>query len=176
MVEEKERFLMHKLGEGDMAAMEVIYIRYAPQVKSFVSAILKNESDTEDLVQDIFLKVWEDRGNIAKVRSFQSYLYAMTRNLVYNRLKRRGVEERYFRSVNDKVNLVHPENRIVTKDLLRHINKELDELPEHQRTIYEMNRWNELTYDEISDRMGISPKTVQYHIGKVLARLKLILK
>lgn len=48
----------------------------------------------------------------------------------------------------------------------------MGKLPKHQRTIYEMNREDDLTYNEISDKLGISPKTVQYHIAKVLLKLK----
>ena len=53
----EEFFLLQKLNENDMSAMEVLYIRYAPQVKSFVSAILKDSADADDIVQDIFLRI-----------------------------------------------------------------------------------------------------------------------
>lgn len=176
MTEDNDIFLTGRLGEDDMTAMEVLYIKYAPQVKSFVYAILKNEADTEDLVHDIFIKVWEERDKISDVRSFRSYLYSMTRNMVYNRLKKSGVHARYIETVKKNDSSSDPESRIVTKDLLHHINKEMARLPEQQRAIYEMNREGELTYNEISDKLGISPKTVQYHIGKVLSRLKKLLK
>ena len=176
MKEGEDIFLVEKLGEDDIAAIEVLYIRYAPQVKSFVLAILKNESDAEDIVQDIFLKVWEERNKLANIRSFRSYLYSMTRNMVYNRLKKHAVHQRYVSSAgNDQVS-ANPENRIVTKDLLHHIHTEIGNLPKQQRDIYEMNREEALTYNEIADRLGISPKTIQYHISKVLARLKTIEK
>ena len=176
MKEEEDIFLLKKLAEGDIAAIEVLYIRYAPQVKSFVLAILKNESDSEDIVQDIFLKVWEERDKLTNVRSFRSYLYSMIRNMVYNKLKKRAVHQRYFAFAGKERVSVNPENRIVTKDLLTHIQTEIENLPKQQRDIYMMNREDSLTYKEISDRLGVSPKTIQYHIGKVLSRLKTAIK
>lgn len=175
MAEEKDIFLIEKLAEDDMAAMEVLYIRYAPQVKSFVFALLKNEEDTEDLVHDIFLKIWTERYRLTHVASFRSYLYSMTRNMVYNRLKKSYVHARFLHNRTEDQS-PDIEKIIVTKDLLSHIHKEMEKLPEQQRTIYEMNRDKDLTYNEISDRLGISPRTVQYHIGKVLARLKKLLR
>ena len=91
----EEFFLLQKLSENDMSAMEVLYIRYAPQVKSFVSAILKDSADTDDIVQDIFLRIWEDRERVCQAKSFKSYLFAMTRNIVYNKLKHDKVHDRY---------------------------------------------------------------------------------
>ena len=172
---EEDYFLLHKLGEGEISAMEVLYVRYAPQVKSFVSAILKDEADTEDLVQDIFLKIWEERETVRKVHSLRAYLFTMTRNMVYNKLKHDKAHDRYV-GFNKRKNSTHEiENRIVTMDLLEHINAEMNNLTDQQRIIYELNRNEDLTYKEISEKLGISPKTVQYHIGNVLARLKKLL-
>ena len=98
----------------------------------------------------------------------------MTRNMVYNRLKKHAVHKRYISSAGNEQMSADPERRIVTKDLLHHIHTEIENLPKHQRNIYEMNREDSLTYNEISERLGISPKTIQYHIGKVLTRLKSI--
>lgn len=171
----EEFFLLQKLSENDMSAMEVLYIRYAPQVKSFVSAILKDSADTDDIVQDIFLRIWEDRERVCQAKSFKSYLFAMTRNIVYNKLKHDKVHDRYV-GFESKRNSQHEiEERIMTKDLLDHINEEIDSLTEQQRIIYELNRNEDMTYKEIADKLGISPKTVQYHIGNVLAKLKKLL-
>lgn len=172
MADDKDIFLIQKLGENDMTAMEFLYVKYAPQVKSFVYAFLKNEADTEDLVHDIFLKIWEERNRISRVVSFKSYLYSMTKNMVYNKLKKSGVHSRFVDATRSNQANQDPEKKIITRDLLQHIHKEMGKLPKQQRDIYEMNREEDLTYNEISDKLGISPKTVQYHIGKVLIKLK----
>lgn len=172
MSEDKDIFLIQKLGEDDMAAMEFLYVKYAPQVKSFVYTILKNDADTEDLVHDIFLKIWEERRKISQVTSFRSYLYSMTRNMVYNRLKKAKVHSRFIGTTSTNQVDQDIEKRLITRDLLQKIRKMMVKLPKQQRDIYEMNRDEDMTYNEISDKLGISPKTVQYHIGKVLIKLK----
>lgn len=169
---EEDYFLLRKLREGDMSAMEVLYIRYAPQVKSFVSALIKNSTDADDIVQEIFLKIWENREAVSRAESFKSYLYTMTRNSIYNRLKHNRIHEKYVHFAKSRSATYEPETRIQTKDLLNHINKELENLTEQQRRIYEMSRIGELTYEEISRELNISPKTVQYHISRILSKLK----
>lgn len=174
MYREEEYFLLRKLSEGNMSAMEVLYIRHAPQVKSFVSAILKDEADTEDLVQDIFLKVWEEREKICHAKSFRSYLFTMTRNMIYNKLKHENVRKKYNVMFKGRSASHEIEGRIVTKDLLEHIQIELESLTEQQKVIYELSRQGDKTYKEIAEILDISPKTVQYHISNVLAKLKKI--
>ena len=171
----EEYFLLRKLNEGDISVMEVIYFRYAPQIKAFVSAILKNPADTEDLVQDIFLKIWDDRGTVCHAKSFRSYLFTMTRNIVYNHLKKKKVHDRFMDYTKNSSSSYNPEQRIITKDLLRHIDNEMKKLTDRQRTIYELNRNDDFTYSEIAEKLGLSPKTIQYHIGTVLSRFKKIL-
>ena len=92
--------------------------------------------------------------------------------MVYNKLKHDKAHDRYV-GFNKRKNSTHEiENRIVTMDLLEHINAEMNNLTDQQRIIYELNRNEDLTYKEISEKLGISPKTVQYN---VLARLKKLL-
>lgn len=171
----EDYFLLQKLREGNMSALEVLYIRYVPQVKSFVSSILKDNADTEDFIQDLFLKIWEDRYIVCKAKSFKSYLYSMTRNMLYNKLKHGKVHQKYVGLEQKKTDYQDVETQILTKDILECIRNEMDNLSEKQRVIYELNRNDDMTYNEIADKMGISPKTVQYHISSVLAKLRRLL-
>ena len=171
----EEFFLLQKLNENDMSAMEVLYIRYAPQVKSFVSAILKDSADADDIVQDIFLRIWEDRPVVSQANSFNAYLFTMTRNVVYNKLKHDRVHDRYVGLESKRTSQDEIEERIMTKDLLDQIKEEMERLTEQQRIIYELNRDEDMTYKQIAEKLGISPKTVQYHISNVLAKLKKLL-
>jgi RNA polymerase sigma-70 factor (ECF subfamily) len=175
MMMKEEFFLLQKLNENDMSAMEVLYIRYAPQVKSFVSAILKDSADADDIVQDIFLRIWEDRHVVSQAKSFKAYLFTMTRNVVYNKLKHDRVHDRYVGLESKRTSQDEIEERIMTKDLLDQIKEEMERLTEQQRIIYELNRDEDMTYKQIAEKLGISPKTVQYHISNVLAKLKKLL-
>ena len=175
MDKNEEYYLLQKLREGDMAAMEVLYIRHVPQVKSFVYAILKNSEETDDIVQDIFLKIWEDRDVVSRAKSFKSYLYTMTRNSVYNHLKHRKVKDRYRNHAITRSPQHEIEDRIITKDLLNHVKEEVGHLTDQQRIILELKRNDELTYKEIADKLNISPKTVQYHMNNILKQLKKLL-
>lgn len=171
----EEFHILQRLCEGDMSAMETLYIRHAPQVKSFVSAIIKDSEETDDIVQDIFLKIWEERSTVSHAKSFKSYLFTMTRNTVYNRLKHKKVVTKFAGAESRKTGQDEIEDRIITKDLLQHVNAEMDKLTEQQKIIYELKRNSDMTYKEIADKLGISPKTVQYHMNNILSKLKKIL-
>lgn len=168
----EDYFLLQKISEGQLSAMEVLYIRYAHQVKSFACAILKNEDDAEDIVQDVFLLIWDKRKQCLQADNFKSYLFTMTRNLIYNKLKRRKNHDKFVDMSEFKPQTNNPEERIETKDILEHIRTEVSQMTEQQKVIYFLSRHEELTYKEIAEVLQISPKTVQYHIGNILSRLK----
>ena len=171
---DEEKLLLDRLHKGDISALEALYTRYAPEVMHTVSSIVRTPEDADDIVQDIFIKIWEERETVSSVADFKPYLLAMTRNMTYNRLKHGHVHNRYMDWLSRRPYVYDPENRIIEKDLLKNISNEMDRLTAQQRMIFEMNRNGDLTYNEIAAKLGISPKTVQYHIGKVLARLKKI--
>ena len=176
LMNKEDSCLLKKLRDGDMAALEFLYVRYAPQVKSFVYAFMKDAYESDDIVHDVFLKVWEDRMAVSQAVSFKSYLFRMTRNMIFDRMKRKDVHSRFVNYVmTGSSDIDNQEKRILTKDLLELIGKEIDSLPEKQKEIYSMNRAKDLTYNEISEKLGVSPKTVQYHIGVVLSKLRKIL-
>ena len=94
---------------------------------------------------------------------------------IYLKIKHGKVHQRYVSLEQQKNSFQEIETQILTKDILELIEKEMGNLTEKQRTIYELNRNSDMTYNEIADKMGISPRTVQYHIGMVLAKLKRLL-
>ena len=90
-------------------------------------------------------------------------------------LKKKKVHDRFVDYTKNSSSSYNPEQRIITKDLLEHIDNEMKKLTDRQRTIYELNRNDDFTYSEIAEKLGLSPKTIQYHIGTVLSRFKKIL-
>lgn len=92
-----------------------------------------------------------------------------------NKLKHDRVHDRYVGLESKRTSQDEIEERIMTKDLLDQIKEEMERLTEQQRIIYELNRDEDMTYKQIAEKLGISPKTVQYHISNVLAKLKKLL-
>ena len=156
---DEEQLLLDKLGRGDVDALDTLYVRYAPKVYDFSLRFLKNEAEAEDVTQDIFLQVWDNRSLMGQVVSIRAYLFRMTRNTIFNRFKRSKMHLQYIRqSETREAELsVDPGRRITTEDLLEMIELAIENLPEQCRRVFKMSRYEHLSYNEIAERLGISP-------------------
>src|SRR5690606_24747458 len=122
--------------------------------------------DSDEVVQDVFAKVWENRSQLNSNLSFKAYLYAIARNLILKRIRRRAIDlafKQYFishasLSENSTENIIHFNE-------LRDISDEIiDKLPPQRKKVFLMNRVEGLKSEEIAVKMGLSKRTVERHI------------
>ena len=164
--------VLQELKEGDKAIFERIYLNYSPKVYSFARRYMKNDSDADDIVQDVFIRLWEARTTINSELNFDNYLFTITRNLIFDR-HRMSVNELYFQdtvlaSLQKEEPYYLQENEIIADDLASFINKVVEKLPPKQKEVYNLSRHQMLTYREIAEKLNISVKTVEAHIYQVL--------
>lgn len=171
-MEQRETYLLERIRNGDSSALEALYLLYAPRVRSFALNILKCPSDAEDITHNIFLRIWEDRELVSQAKSFKSYLFRMTRNSTLNLLKYKKYRIRGQNADAVYEPVTEMDDKISTDELLELIDTAIENLPERCRTIFKMSRFEHLTYNDIALRLGISPKTVQYHISNALTELR----
>lgn len=171
---DEEQLLLDRLVRGDIGALDTLYVRYAPNVYDFALRFLKNETEAEDVTQDVFLHVWENRSFVGQAMSIRAYLFRMTRNAIFNRFKRSRMHLQYIRQTETREAELSadPSRRITSEDLLEMIELAIENLPEQCRKVFKMSRYEHMSYNEISARLGISPHTVQFHISEALARLR----
>lgn len=172
-----EQILLTRLCRGDIEALDTLYMRYAPRVRDFAFRFLKNETEAEDITQDIFLQMWEKRSLMGQVSSIRAYLFRMTRNAIFNRFKRSRMHLQYIRQAETRLpeSSSDPGKRITAEDLLEMIELAIENLPEQCRKVFKMSRFEHMSYNEIAQTLGISPHTVQFHISEALTRLRKLL-
>ncbi len=129
--------------------------------------------EAEDLVQQVFVKIWEQRERLDIAWSLKAYLYKTVHNAALNRLRAANTRSKYL-----ETNAAQLENANVTPDdtaseLNERLQKALDLLPPQCRHVFELSRFEELKYREIADQLGISIKTVETQMGKALRILRL---
>ena len=175
MLNEDKR-LLERISEGDVKALGILYVLYAGRIRNFTFSMLQNSADAEDIMHDLFLKIWNSRESLREVDSLKSYMFSMAHNSVLNFIKRKGVRDRY-RNVSARIESEHyePSYPMDTMELLHSIDDAIEDMSFLRKTIFRMHRYEHKTYQEIADALMISPKTVQYHISCALAELRKLL-
>ncbi len=160
--------------EGKIA-FETVFKSNYKGLHAYAYTILKDEIMAEEMVQNVFCKLWEKRAGINVQTSLAAYLYRSVYHESLNYLKHLKVREAYgsyarsqLRSAVDTA-----EKKVMVSDLEKKLNEALDQLPEQCRIIFQMSRFEELRYQEIADRLGLSIKTVENQMGKALRILRL---
>ena len=172
-----DHHLLEQFKAGNRSAFEYIYTEYSPKVYRFAQRYMKNSNDVEDIVQDVFIRLWDARMSINPALNFDNYLFTITRHLIFNR--HRQINELYLQdtvlaSLEQECYLL--EEEMVAQDLSQFIDKIVAQLPPKQREVYNLSRRQMLSYKEIAKRLGISEKTVEAHIYQALKTIRNKLK
>lgn len=169
-----EKELVIRLIEGDYVAFEKIYHIYVRRVYYFALRYLKNSDDTEEMVQEVFTKIWENRANLNPELSFSGYLLTITKNTIFNDNRKKVNHYSYCEYVINYLNnsARDLERTIVFKDLMEKVNQSIDNLPPKRQEIFKLSRLQGLSHKEISAKFNISEKTIETHMRLAFKDLK----
>jgi RNA polymerase sigma-70 factor (family 1) len=166
--EEINTELFEKLAAGDEQAFRRVFHYYAPRLLHFVLDIVKSEAVAEEIVQDVFMKLWMNREAVAEKDNPSSWLFTVASHQAITFLRRMSVERRFIDHIKQQVQearLLNPtEDQLLLRENEALLYKAMNTLPPQQKLIYKMSRWDKLTHKEIADRLDISPNTVKNHI------------
>lgn len=171
-MDDKIEAITLKLAKGDREAFSAVFKKYYGKVRLFILSIVKDETATQDLVQDVFVKLWEKRRRLTDIRSLDDFLFIISRNTALDYFKKA------FRKKDVPMDLVDDALMArISSDISGSIeaNSELDlirkavmALPEKRRCIYLMSKIDGMSNEDIASAMGITKKTVenQLHLAK----------
>lgn len=174
-VSKSNKDLLLLIQKDDKIAFYNLYERYCKRLFGFVFRYIKQKEDAEEIVQEVFVKIWESRYKIDAYTSFESFLFTVAYNVTISLLRKRTTEKKYLDHINT---LQRP---ITTPDLIDdiHFNELndsvhalLNEITARQKEIFIMSREDGLTHDEIAKKLNISVNTVKKHMANTLAYLK----
>ena len=179
--------LLERLREGDEQAFELIFRSYHPGLLRFARAHLGDRGEAEDVVHDVFLRVWRERERIGGDRSLRVYLLAAVRNRVIDVVRHRAVRQRWVREdagddgdggggVPGVRAPALASEAVELGELDAAIRRAVAALPERCRTAFLLCKEQELTYAQAAEVMGVSPATVKTQIARALAALRVSLE
>ncbi len=167
-----------RIRDGDARAFETVFRTYYAPLAAFAYRYLRDAAAAEDVVQDVFGKLWENRRSLVVTTSLRAYLYAAVRNRTLDIRKHDTVVEDWERDESSAdVRELHPAPRqpdeILDRQLIGdRLAAAFEALPERQAQVMRLRWKNDLSYAEIAEAVGISVKGVEKHLSRGLAALK----
>ncbi len=157
-----------RLRNGDEKAFHQIYECYVDKLYYFTLKYVKAPAVAEELVQRIFVKLWEIRSKINPELSFDSFIFRITRNLTINYLKRSNFEERFRSQLRPTLSqgITQTENQVILNETSEIIERAISKLPEKRQQIFRLSRLQGLDHGGIADKLGISKNTVKVQVVK----------
>ena len=162
------------LQKGDLRAFDKLYHFYSPKLYRFAFSLLKNNEDAEGIVQEVFLILWKKRNTIDSTKSFKSYLFTISHNLIIDQLRKR-LKEKDYQAYLEKyfyLGATTPEQATDYNILKSQVDRAVEELPDKRKQIYRLSREDGLSHKEISKQLNISRKTVENQITLSLKYLR----
>ena len=166
--------LTSKLKSGDQFAFEVLFYKYKNKLKGFAVKLIPPQIDPDEIVQKVFIKIWVQKDKIDPEKSFSSLLFTIAKNEIIDQL-RSSVNKKMYLMGNDLItDLDIPEETVpeLQQNMERKMGELINSLPERRKQIFELNRFEGLTYKQIAKQLGISENTVDTQIRKALDFLR----
>jgi RNA polymerase sigma-70 factor, ECF subfamily len=165
--------LVSRIKNGDSCAFEELFFTYCQPLIQFACRFVGDINLAEDLVQEVFLKIWSNRQQLNPSLNIKNYLYVAIKNLALKQLRHQKIR----RKVHHQLQFYHsriptPEELFDSAEIESTVWNTLNELPDKCRLIFSMNRFDKLTYSEIADILNLSVKTIEFHMGHALACLR----
>lgn len=166
--EQLESELVKALSKGEIKAFNDLFKIYGNRIFRFALGYLKSEADAEELVQDVFMKIWEKRSDLRDNLSFKSYIFTIAFNIIRKHFVKKALTSKYFeQQVIEDADLSTIQN-IDFQSTKKAIDRLVDQLPARRKEVFIKSRFEGLTTKEIADELGTSPKTVENQLGEAL--------
>lgn len=173
----QEHFVLSALRQDSKDAFSLLFQTYYTDLVLFGGNFLKDRTTCEDIVQSIFLKLWNDRKSIQIETSLKSYLLKAVRNSCLDEFRHLEIVRQYETGYeNTTLDSYDTENYVLYSDLHDHLYRALDQVPELYREAFELNRFEGLKYREIAEKLNVSERTVEVRVSKTLELLRKYLK
>ncbi len=172
-----DKELIRRLKKGNIEAFNQIFYAYSAKLYHFAYGYLKSKEDAEEMVQEIFSKIWDKRADIKEEYEFRSYLFSIAFNYIKKHFRSKALINKYAESATSNINESEQTQEEVNYTSLKSIVDELvNRMPEKRRIVFIKSRFEGKNAKDISEEMDISQSTVENHLNQALRFLRQHLK
>ena len=169
--------ILQDIQNGNLQEFEKLFKEYYPLLCHYALRFVKDPDQAEEIVQELFCQLWENRKGLKIHTSLKAYLYKATYFNSLQVLRKKGIKNQYVDYVkNTKSEQSQPNNLVEENEIYNIVQKTLISLPDRCGQIFKMSRFEGLKYQEIADQLSISIKTVEANMGKALKAFRKNLK
>ena len=178
---EEDLALMAKVARGDENAFAKIVGKHQHAVLGTVAKMTNQSSDTEDIAQQVFIRLWKSAERYKPTAKFTTFLFTITRNLVFNATRKKSgkneysldaLEGKWSQSIEDKSSESRPDKSVEQTELRQIIDQAISSLPEKQRLAVILRRYERMPYEEIAETLGISVPAVKSQLFRARTALR----
>jgi RNA polymerase sigma-70 factor (ECF subfamily) len=162
------------LKSGDTLAFDEIFRLYGKRLYHFSLGYLKSKTDAEEVVQEVFMKIWHNRASLDPGLSFNAYLFKIAYRHIAERFRKTVQEKKYLHEIaTESIDFTAElDERANYRSLLELVEKLIHQLPDRQKEVIVLRKMEGLSLTDISARLGISQKTVEHHLTEALKKIK----
>jgi RNA polymerase sigma-70 factor (ECF subfamily) len=169
--------LLRRISEGDEAAFSCFFEQYSDKIFYFLYKTTHSQSISRDLLQDIFLHLWLNRGKIVEIHNIDAYLFRMARNHALNELERFVRKNLELTDSHDReYQGLDPLDQMTSDELKEKLDEAIRKLPPKQQQVFILHKEEGKSYDQIASQLNLSPSTIHNHMHHALANLRRQLK
>jgi RNA polymerase sigma-70 factor (ECF subfamily) len=166
--------LMQEIKADNMLAFDALYKKYSKRLFRFSYSILKSKEDSENIVQDVFLNLWENRHKVENDSLIKYYIFTIAYNSTISIMRKKVKESQfieYLKSLQD-LNQEYVNTELEYNELTNKLDKIIESLPQRQKEVYLLHRVEGLKYNEIAKRLNISTNTIENHMSRALNTIR----
>jgi len=169
-----EKLLLDKILAGDTTSFSIVFSQYYKDLVIFSFGLTKDRDASEEIVQDVFVRFWENRASLVVEKSLKSYLLKSVQNRSLNWLHHRRIQSHYAAWAMDHPALLEnaTEQYVLHSELESSLHKALEKLPAEAAEAFRLHRMENMTYPEIALNLGVSVRTVEVRISRALSLLR----
>lgn len=169
-----EHIILKKASEGDRIAFTTLYTLYYPRLYRFVFFINQSPEDTEEILQEVFLKIWDKRESLLRIRSFEDYIFRMAKNKLFDLAKKNKAKVQMLHRLMPQQMQAGSDatDEVTYKEYHRVAMEAITHLPERKRTVFLMSVEEDMSLDEIASELKISRSAVKKNLYAAVRTVK----